>query len=532
MGRLLIPARARALFLAVAMLPFYAWPVTLYNNIEIPEQWPPNRPPSRDPMPVPYLEKPPSVIPIDCGRQLFVDDFLIESTSLTRMYHKAEYYPNNPVLAPDTAWDKEGDSQGSPAPTAMVFSDGVWFDPKDNLFKMWYMSGFVKATAYAVSQDGIHWEKPALDVTPGTNIVHTAERDSGTVWLDQFEKDPARRFKMFLYRLGADTGKLTVYFSPDGVHWGEQAAVSGPLGDRSTVFYNPFRSVWVYGIRDYVKDCGRIRLYSENADVLEAAKWRKGEAPFWVGADKLDPMRPDLNTPCELYNLDAVAYESLMLGLFSIWRGQPDDRAKPNEICVGFSRDGFHWQRPMREAFIPVSEKYGDWNWGNIQSAGGCCLVVKDKLYFYVSGRSGVKGSPASGTSSTGLAILRRDGFASMDAGDKDGTLTTRPVLAKGNFLFMNADAAKGEISAEVLDQDGNVLRAKEDCAPVKIDGTCVAVRWSKGQDIANRPIKIRFHVKNARLYAFWVSQDEQGHSGGYVAAGGPGFTGPADRAM
>jgi len=47
------------------------------------------------------------------------------------------------------------------------------------------------------------------------------------------------------------------------------------------------------------------------------------------------------------------------------------DRAKPNEVCVGFSRDGFHWHRPDREAFIPVSENYGDWNWGNVQSAGG-----------------------------------------------------------------------------------------------------------------------------------------------------------------
>ena len=33
--------------------------------------------------------------------------------------------------------------------------------------------------------------------------------------------------------------------------------------------------------------------------------------PFWVGADRLDPQRADLRTPCQLYNLDAVAYESL-----------------------------------------------------------------------------------------------------------------------------------------------------------------------------------------------------------------------------
>ncbi len=51
---------------------------TLYNGIELPDQWPPayKRSP-REPMPVPYLTNPPAVIPIDVGRQLLVDDFLI-----------------------------------------------------------------------------------------------------------------------------------------------------------------------------------------------------------------------------------------------------------------------------------------------------------------------------------------------------------------------------------------------------------------------------------------------------------------------
>ncbi len=43
-------------------------------------------------MTVPYLQSPPSVIPIDVGRQLFVDDFLIEKTDLERTFHAAEKY--------------------------------------------------------------------------------------------------------------------------------------------------------------------------------------------------------------------------------------------------------------------------------------------------------------------------------------------------------------------------------------------------------------------------------------------------------
>ena len=69
-------------------------------------------------------------------------------------------------------------------------------------------------------------------------------------------------------------------------------------------------------------------------------------------ADRLDPRRIDLNVQPELYNLDAVGYESVMLGLFAIWPGQFEDRDKPNYLTVGYSRDGFHWYRSDRQPFI------------------------------------------------------------------------------------------------------------------------------------------------------------------------------------
>src|SRR5439155_522716 len=137
-------------------------------------------------------------------------------------------------------------------------------------------------------------------------------------------------------------------------------------------------------------------------------------------------------------------------------------RPKPTEVCVGFSRDGFHWHRADHRALIPVSETQGDWNWGNVQSAGGCCLIVGDQLYFYVSGRAGVKGSPASGVSTTGLAVLRRDGFASMGAGETERTLMTRPVTFRGKHLFVNVAAEGGELRAagRRRDEDRAVIGA------------------------------------------------------------------------
>ena len=58
----------------------------------------------------------------------------------------------------------------------------------------------------------------------------------------------------------------------------------------------------------------------------------------------------------------------------------------------------------------------------------------------------------------TGVAILRRDGFASMDAGEEAGTLTTRPLTFRGKYLFVNADAPQGELRAEVLDETGRPI--------------------------------------------------------------------------
>src|SRR5690606_13646122 len=63
----------------------------LYNGIRLPDIWPPQTqdPLDTSPMRVPYLENPPEIIPIDVGRQLFVDDFLIETSTLERVFHQA-----------------------------------------------------------------------------------------------------------------------------------------------------------------------------------------------------------------------------------------------------------------------------------------------------------------------------------------------------------------------------------------------------------------------------------------------------------
>src|SRR5215813_8399184 len=298
---------------------------TLYNGIQLPAEWPPRNQllTSEPPDPPPYLLAPPAVIPIDVGRQLFVDHFLIEETNLRRRFHAAQYYPGSPVLKPDKPWEATSDKRRQ----AMAFSDGIWYDPREHLFKAWYVSG--PKTLYATSKDGVHWMKPALDVERGTNIVHKARRDSSTVWFDLEEKDPSKRYKFVYSNL---QGKpVSLYYSADGIHWGSEVAHSLPAGDRTTAFWNPFRKVWVISLRGEGAGRGRdergykipgnwvrLRKYVENPDLAAAVRWKEGEPVNWIGADRLDHSRVDIGAHPELYNVDAVAYESVMLGLFVI----------------------------------------------------------------------------------------------------------------------------------------------------------------------------------------------------------------------
>ena len=524
---------------------------TLYNGIRLGDPWPPQwRYPDEHPTLPPYLADRPAVVPIDVGRQLLVDDFLIEHTNMSRTFHTAVYHPASPVLKPERDWEIYDDVAARTNkpynPTAMVFSDGVFFDPTDRIFKMWYMAGYGGDTCLAFSHDGIRWERPSFDhVRKGSNLVLKHPRDSNTIWLDQFAADPSQRYKMAYWH----DFTMTLMTSPDGIHWTEVGR-TGRAGDRSTFFFNPFRRKWVFSVRAdqfaVQSQSGRFRRYWETADFTSAANWNGGAPVAWVKSDSRDPNRADGGRP-ELYTLDCAGYESLMLGLFTIWRGETELREKINEITVGFSRDGFHWHRPDRSTFIGVSETVGAWNWANIQSAGGCCLVVGDQLYFYVSGRQGRPGTADPGMCSTGLAVLRRDGFASMDWRIDDhaiirgrvtenaaGTLTTRPVKFNGRHLFVNGDFTAGELRVEVLDRGGAVIApfTAAGCTPVASNGTKLAITWANANlgELAGRDVRFRFTITRGRLYAFWVSATPAGHSGGYPAAGGPEFRGPIDQ--
>jgi hypothetical protein len=45
----------------------------------------------------------------------------------------------------------------------------------------------------------------------------------------------------------------------------------------------------------------------------------------------------------------------------------------------------------------------------------------------------------------------------------------------------------------------------------------------------SDKPMRFRFYLTNGQLFAFWVTPDPNGASYGYVAAGGPQYSGTMD---
>ena len=377
--------------------------------------------------------------------------------------------------------------------------------------------------------------------------------DCTSVVLDH-NGDASERFKWFSTDRNETTEQwnLTYRISSDGIHWSTPQSEVSIWGDRTTIFYNPFRDVWVCSQRTESADGKRNRSYVEGtsaADLMSKVTYNDmdnvyGESVHWVGADPLDPRHTDplhSHIEPELYNLDAMPYESIMIGQFAIWQGPRNGVCgdlwvqKRNDILLGFSRDGFHWDRPDRTRFIACTWDESSWRFGNVQSCVGSPLVVGDELYFYFNSRP--KPVPADPgwdhDFHTGLATLRRDGFASMDATGTQ-TLTTRPVSFQGKYLFVNVDCPAGSLKVEVLNEASQVISpfTLANCDAISADTTLIKVTWGANDALsalAGQPIRFRFTLTDGSLYAFWVSPDASGASYGYVGGGGPGFTGPVD---
>ena len=104
---------------------------------------------------------------------------------------------------------------------------------------------------------------------------------------------------------------------------------------------------------------------------------------------------------------------------------------------------------------------------------------------------------------------LRLDGFASVRAPAAGGSLVTKPVVFEGQRLSINfSTSAAGGVRVEIQDVDGKpipgfTLDESRELIGNEIDRT---VNWKNGSDVASlagQPIRLRFQMNDADLFAF-----------------------------
>ena len=104
----------------------------------------------------------------------------------------------------------------------------------------------------------------------------------------------------------------------------------------------------------------------------------------------------------------------------------------------------------------------------------------------------------------------RTNGFASRRAGEREGVLTTHPLVFQGSRLTVNAAAAEGGVAVEILDDGGRPLAGygRQECLLTAFDSTRQEVAWRENADLASlrgQPVRLRFYLTNADLYGFQI---------------------------
>jgi hypothetical protein len=150
-------------------------------------------------------------------RQLFLDNEGIEKTDgLKRVVNQPAGHPENPVIQGEHPWEKA---------SASVYGTALYHE-KMGLFRLWYLctpgpaasgrkcvevGGFRRVTnctllAYAISEDGAHWEKPVLDQlsfegSKQNNLIEIGidNPEGVSILFEPRDPDANRRYKAFFW---------------------------------------------------------------------------------------------------------------------------------------------------------------------------------------------------------------------------------------------------------------------------------------------------------------------------------------------
>lgn len=438
-------------------------------------------------------------------RQLFLDEEAIAKIeNLQRTMHSPQ---------------KRGAVIRSVNPTQLIQTRGapLW-DPDTRHYKLWVMS---TDDPLRVSSDALHW---TAGPKPDMQIDHAV--------YDPHDADPARRFKAALLNEGFAV-------SADGVRWTKLDVPAVPSSDEGNFSYDPREGLFLHS----VKRSGPFGRSVAMATSRDFKTWNDYGIVFH--ADKLDQelgrkniqdrgtdltlQQPLYNDPqahnVDVYNMGVFHYEGIYVGLPAMFHATGPVPNYPNTdgfhlIQLACSRDLKSWIRlGDRQTFIGPS-RLDSGAYDLTQILPPSAPVVKDdELWFYYTGLKYRASFTYVGNYPDGktvrmparshdagavcLAVLRRDGFISLDAGAEPGTLLTKPFVLAGSTLHVNADATSGDVSVTVLDAAAQAVAVSE---PVTGDQTRAILRWKSGnlESVRGQTVSLRFALRNSQLYSYW----------------------------
>ncbi len=371
--------------------------------------------------------------------------------------------------------------------------------------------GLLFAQVIAESKDGLEWRP--LDTTaqvdlPERQVPHQIvpiqdQKEWASCFVDH-RAGAEERIKAFetTFPEGVAGGGLALLLvSPDGIRWTPKSdgAWQQPTGDPGVfAFWNEVRQSYVIHTRPEVLD--------RRVAAVETVDWRNYSEPELV-------IHPDgLDAPLtEPYGMPVFPYEDYFIGLLWLFHTVPWDpairrfRGGHMDCQLAYSLDGWHWQRGLREPFIP--------NGAPGEPDSGCVypgsVAVQDdgSLLIYASACTHEHGVPPDGAGSIVVYRLRRDGFCFLESGGGAGLVGIRPVYWRGGEVELNVSCQGGQVRAQITDQIGTPIEGFtfEDCQPFSGDDTAWTPVWQTGKKLDSLTaqfIRVEIELDSARLYA------------------------------
>ncbi|MFN0165803.1 MAG: hypothetical protein ACKV22_05170 [Bryobacteraceae bacterium] len=172
------------------------------------------------------------------------------------------------------------------------------------------------------------------------------------------------------------------------------------------------------------------------------------------------------------------------------------------------SRDGLHFRR-WAEAFIRPGPHSDNWVYGDNAMAWGLIetrshvTTAPDELSMY-----SVENYWRGNSMNVRRLAIRVDGFVSVHAPLAGGEFVTKPLVFEGSQLEMNVStSAAGSVRWEMQDPDGHpipgfTLAENPEIFGDAIDYPVPLRKGSKLSEFAGRPVRLRFVLRDADLYA------------------------------